>query len=360
MADKDKKRISFSTETIILCCALVLMVLVVVEFFCWQATEFFEVENAGVQPSELLIVTLGAIGAACGLILAARRSAKFSEQVDTGQKQADTAQKQLFNEQLGRGAELLTRTEMPMLRTGVRVLADLAERAISEPRQVKLIMSIIHDFVHANASSPSKGKERLDIALGIRTLGYLYNEVDKSDDSDGFRKLLYFSSCHLEGLNFTETELQGANFGRAKLQEAHFRGAKLQGANFIDAKLQKARFMGAQLQGANFIDAKLQKADLKGAKLQGADCSFANFSNAENLKEDQIKGMIFHAENQPILPKGLEQFLDERRGYEFKEYPDDKSNRRRCFAKSDAEWSERVVNEWVREYLASIGDSEDG
>ena len=374
MANKDKKRVSFSAETITLCCALGLMALVVVEFFCLQTTGFFAEKNAGDQPSQLLILTLGAIGAACGLILAARRSAKFSEQVEIGQKQADTGQKQLFNEQLGRGAELLTREEMVMLRTGIRVLEDLAETTINKPEQVELIMRIIHDFVHEKTSSPSENEERLDIVLGIRTLASLYNEVDKSDDPDGFIKLLNFSWRHLEGLNFTETELQGANFWGAKLQEAHFRGAKLQGANFLDAQLQGANFKGAKLQGAHFMDAKLQganfkgtklqgtnfiganlqEADLNGAKLQWADCSLANFSNAEDLKEYQIKGMIFHAENHPILPKRCEQFLDKRRGHEFKEDPDDKSNPRRYFVKSDAEWSGKDVDEWVREYLASI------
>ena len=419
MADKDKKRISFSTEVIILWCALGLMVFAACEFFWWQATGFFEVENAGDQSSQLLILTLGAIGAACGLILAARRSAKFSEQVDTGQKQADTAQDQLFNEQLGRGAELLTRTEMVMRRTGIRVLEDLAETTIDNPDQVKFIMRIIHDFVHEKTNSPSKDKERLDIVLGIRTLVSLYNEVDKSDDSDGFRRLLNFSLCHLEGLNFTETELQGASFMGAKLQEARFMDAKLQGASFVGAELEGANFDGAELeganfdgaeleganfigaelewanffeaelegasfiaakleganfdgaeleganffdaklQGANFIAAKLQEADINGAKLQWADCTRANFSNAENLKEDQIKGMIFQAKNQPILPKGLEQFLDKRRSYEFKKDPDDKSNPRRCFVKSDAEWSEKDVDEWVAKYLASIRGLED-
>ena len=325
MADKDKWWVSFSTEAIILCCALCLGVLVVGEFFWWQATEFFEVENAGDQPSELLIVTLGAIGAACGLILAARRSAKFSEQVEIGQKQVETGQKQLFNEELGRGAELLTKQEKPMRRTGIRILEDLAETKLKQGlskeniKQTQLIMRIIHDFVHEKTRPPpekkenletriEKGKEKLDIALGIKTLASLYNESGRLVELE---ELVQFQGCRLEGLNFTDANLQGADF------------------------------WGASLQGALFYN----------AKLEWADCSMVDFSDAQSLTRNHVNGMIFLTDHHPMLPKRLEQFLDKRRSYEFKEDPDDESNPRRYFVKSDAEWSGR----WVNEYLAEIG-----
>ena len=214
MADKDKKRISFSTEAMILWCALGLMVFATCEFFWWQATEFFEVKNAGDQPSELLILTLGAIGATSGLILAVRRSIKFS-------KQGDTPQKQLFNERLWRATELLANGEIVMRQIGMRALGLLAERTISEPDQVKLIMKIIHDFVRSKTTPPLEDKEAEDkeyIALGIRTLGIrtlgaLYNKVDKSDDSDGFIKLLDFSRCHLGGQISLKYNCKGRVFG---------------------------------------------------------------------------------------------------------------------------------------------------
>ena len=385
---------------------------------------FYGSKSEQFEFARTLTLAIGAVGGGYGLILAVRRSVKFSKQVETGQKQADTAQKQLFNEQLGRGAELLANGEMVMLRTGVRVLRNLAEKTISEPEQVKLIMQIIHDFIHSPPSLQNKEtedkevKDKEYIMLGIKTLGSLYNEVDKSDDPDGFKELVNFQRYDLEGLNFNKAELRGvdfasiklhrmnffvaklhgANFTRTKLQRVNFIAAKLQGATFINsefqrvdfrvaelhgvnffgaklqwvnftgAKLQEANFTGAklqqvhfneaQLQGADFGHAQLQGAGFDGAELEWADCALANFSNAENLKEDQIKGMIFDAKNQPTLPKGLEQFLDKRRGYEFKEDPDDKSNHRR-FIESDAEWSRKNVDEWVREYLASIRGLED-
>ena len=312
----------FSVERVILLFAGGLMVLVVYEFFWWQTTEFFEVENAeNAKSSQLLILTLGSIGVACGLILVARRSAKFSEQVDTAQKQveiaqkqADTRQKLLFNEQLGRGAELLANKEMVVRQTGIRVFGNLAERTIGEPEQVKLIMQIIHDFVLSKTSSPSK--DRNDVALGIRTLVSLYNESGRRDD---FREVAQFRNCHLEGLNFTNANLQGVDF------------------------------WDAQLQGACFYK----------AKLEWADCSVADFSDDPILTRNHVNGMIFLTDHRPILPKRLEQFLDKRRSYEFEEGPDDEPFLRRRFVKSDAEWSGKDVDEWVAKYLASIRDPED-
>ena len=415
-----------SVEGIILCGALGLMALVVGEFFCWRATEFFEVENAGVQPSELLIVTLGAIGAACGLILAARRSAKFSEQVEIGQKQVETGQKQLFNEQLGRAAELLTKEEKPMRRASIRILEGLAETTINQGlskeniKQAQLIMRIIHDFVHADTSPPlkddedletriEKGKEKLDIALGIRTLVSLYNESGKPDD---FKELVQFRSCRLEGLIFTDAELQGvdfidaqlqganfidaqlqgAQFMYAQLQGAHFNRAQLQGVNFIGAKLERANFRGAELQGANFMGAKLERANFRGtelewvdfteaeleranfigaklqkvnfigANLEWVDCTDADFSGAENLKKEQVGVMIFDTKFFPKLPKGVKDDLDPKRGYEWKKDSDDKSNRR-YFVQPDVNAKESEKWEWsgksVDEYLASIRGPED-
>ena len=328
MADKDKKQISFSTEAIILCCALGLGVLVGGEFFWWQTTGFFAEKSAGDQSSQLLILTLGAIGAACGLILAALRSAKFSKQVDTGQKQ-------LFNEQLGRGAELLANDEMVMRQTGIRVLGNLAERTIGEPEQVKLIMQIIHDFVHAKTRSPSEDKETLDIEIGIRTLGFLYN---KSGRLAKLEELVQFLGYHLERLNFTDAQLQGVDFLAAELQESYFFRARLQGANLEDA----------QLQGVDFLS----------AELQWADCTANDFSYTENLTEAQVKGMVFEVNRPPRLPEGLQNFLDPKCCYELKEDPNNKSIHYRRFVESDAEWSGKRVDEWVNEYITSIRDSE--
>ena len=377
----------------------------------------FTTLSDGLEFFRVLITIMIAVGGGYGLILAARRAVKFSEQVETGQKQ-------LFNEQLGRGAELLANGEVVMRQTGIRVLEDLAETTINQGlskeniKQAQLIMRIIHDFVHADTNTPlkgnedsgariAKGRERLDIALGIRTLASLYNESGKQDD---FKELVQFQACRLEGLIFNGAELQGVDFSYAKLQGAHFWLAKLQGANlnyaqlqganfnqaqlqdarfwiaqlqgadfnqanlqwanfkiaklqgadfsyaqlqgasFSYAQLQKASFMGAQLQGANFSYAKLQGADFKGANLQWVDCTGADFLGAKGLMQEHINGMIFEDKYSPKLPKIFKDDLDPKCGYEWKKDQNDKFNRRR-FVKSKAEWS----GKWVDEYLAEIG-----
>ena len=339
----------------------VIVVIVLICFFGSKEAEF----------ARLLITGMIAVGGGYSLILATRRAVKFSEQVDTaqkqvkiGQKQVDTAQKQveigqkqveagqkqLFNEQLGRAAELLANEKMAIRQTGIRVLADLAEKT---PDQVKLIMQIIYDFVEADALSSARPRERLDIALGIKMLGFLYN---KSGQKVELKKLVQFTGYHLKGLDLRDAQLQGVGFFAAKLQ----------GARFHDAQLQGARFHDAQLQGAQFLDAQLQGADFNSAQLGWADCTRANFSDAKNLTEDQVKGMIFDVDRPPTLPKGLEQFLDPMRGYKWERTSDNKSNR--CyFVEPDVdteeleklEWSGKDVREWVREYLASIRDPED-
>ena len=352
---------------------------------------FYTIEKIRNKPefARVVVLALGGVAAACGLVLAARRSTKFSEQVETGQKQ-------LFNEQLGRAAELLTKDQKPMRRASIRILEGLAETTINQGlskenvKQAQLIMRIIHDFVHAETRPPPKkkenlctriknGEEKLDIALGIRTLVSLYNESGKPDD---FKELVQFRRCRLEGLIFSGAklqgvefilvELQGANFkgsnlqeaklGAAKLQQANFTNAELQGADFTNAELQGANFTNAELQvadfaelqwanftnaelqGANFTNAKLQKVNFDSAKLEWADCTDADFSSAKDLTEAQVEVMIFEDSTTAKLPKSLKKSLNEDRKYK-------KTTGRRRFVKSKAAWS----GKWVDEYLAEIG-----
>ena len=311
----------------------VIVVIVLICFFGSKEAEF----------ARLLITGMIAVGGGYSLILAARRAVKFSEQVDTAQKQVEIGQNQLFNEQLGRAAELLANEKMAIRQAGVRVLADLAEKT---PDQVKLIMQIIYDFVAADALSSAMPRERLDIALGIKTLGFLYN---KSGQKVELKKLVAFTGYHLKGLDLSDAQLQGVRFFAVKLQ----------GAQFSNAQLQRTDFNGAQLQGAYFYDAQLQRTDFKGANLQWVDCMGADFSNAENLTKNQVKGMIFKVDAPPKLPDDLEQFLDKRCGYEWKENPNNVSDLNCYFVDSDAEWSGRAIHDWVDKYLASIRGPED-
>ena len=316
-----------STETGRFLIFLFVEAIVVGAFFCFHSGEKKDLEL-----TRTFILAMATVGGVYGLILAAIRSAKLSEQVKIGQKQAVTGQEQLFNQQLGQGATLLADKEKPIRRTGIRVLEDLAETTIGDPKQAQLIMRIIHDFVHEK-TSPSlrnrkslytkivEGRESLDIALGIRTLVSLYNESGKLVELE---ELVQFRNCRLEGLNFTDANLQGANFRYAKLQGVDFRNAELQGANF------------------------------DGAELEWADCTDADFLDAKNLTQEQVKVMIFKVDQPPTLPKDLKKNLNKDLRYKWKPHRNNKSGRRRrYFVESKSKWSGKRVFK----YLASIRDS---
>ena len=323
MAHKDKKNASprkiprwfVSTETGRFLIFLFVEAIVVGALFCFHSGEKKDLEF-----TRTFILAMATVGGVYGLILAAIRSAKLSQQVETAQKQANTGQEQLFNQQLGQGATLLANDEMPIRRTGIRVLGDLAERTMGEPEQVKLIMRTIHDFVHANAYLPSfplslpgssldkalaESRKRYDIGLGIRTLASLYNKSGKPVE---LKKLVQFQGCYLEGLDFKDAELQGANF-------------------------------------------------------QWADCSGANFSDTENLTQEQVEAMIFRVNRLPTLPKGLENSLDTNRRYEFDRDRNRDLNIHRRFIESNAEWSEELVEEYLFEigiHIPKTMDKSDG
>ena len=318
----------FFTDGGILVIFLFIALAVAVSLSCFYGIKIIRSEP---DVARVVVLALGGVAGACGLVLAARRSTKFSEQVDTGQKQ-------LFNEQLGRAAELLTKDQKPMRRTGIRILEDLAEatlkRRLSKEniKQAQLIMRIIHDFVHAETSPPQKnrkslytriadGSENLDIALGIRTLVSLYNE---SGGLDELKKLVQFRGCRLEGLDFNDARLQGVNFGYARLQ------------------------------GVDFRNAELQKADFARAELEWADCTDADFLDAKNLTKEQVKVMVFGVGQPPTLPKNLKKNLNKDLCYKWKSPRNNKSGRRyRYFVESKAEWSGKPVVT----YLSSIRDS---
>ena len=315
----------FFTDGGILVIFLLIALAVAVSLGC-----FYTIEKISKKPevARVVVLALGGVAGACGLVLAARRSKKFSEQVDTGQKQ-------LFNEQLGRGAELLTKDQKPMRRTGIRILEDLAETKLKQGlskeniKQAQLIMRIIHDFVHEKTSPPPKnrkklytriaeGRESLDIALGIRTLVSLYNESGKLDE---LKKLVQFRGCRLEGLDFNDARLQGANFRYARLQ------------------------------GVGFRNAELQKADFDRAELEWADCTNADFLDAKNLTQEQVEVMVFRVDRPPTLSKGLEKSLNKDLCYKWKLPRNSKSGRRhRYFVESKTKWSGKRVSK----YLASI------
>ena len=254
------------------------------------------------------ILFFGGLGGLFGLAVASKRAS-------TAEKQADTASSQLFNERLGRGADLLSNKQMNIRRTGILVLEDLAKTAILEEK--KLITRIIHDFIVANSQlkySKNKagnyirneenkrvlriakpGEKRLDIELAVRTVISLAESSNMTSEEISFNKidlrLLDFSRLNT-GLNiyFQESVLNGAIFFDAKLNRAEFFDSRLieeifeyedyDGANFVPAKLNRINFNHAELNGSIFFGSELNKARFFAAKLNEADFRNAVLNDA--------------------------------------------------------------------------------
>ncbi|MFK7778922.1 MAG: pentapeptide repeat-containing protein [Gimesia sp.] len=79
-----------------------------------------------------------------------------------------------------------------------------------------------------------------------------------------------FSSAHLLGSKFKETDLRGANFSNARLMHVHFIDCNLIDANFEGADLQSAILSGSRLEGARFHGTRLLQTFFTGAYLSGA------------------------------------------------------------------------------------------
>ena len=337
------------------------------------------------------IFFFGGLGALYGVAVSSRR--------------ARTAASQLFNERLGRGADLLANAEINIRRTGIRVLEDLAKKATDEER--KLIIQVIQDFAHAQADKfkeeelkmMASDKTKLDIELAIKTVIILAESSEISKEEIHFEKInlsqlsfgklktnlsisffgsilneVDFSFVKLIGTDFRYAELNRAYFTLSELNETDFRAAKLNGTNFNDAELKKTNFNDAELKGASFQGAELKKVSFYEAKLNGA-----NFVNVElnevNFRDAELNGSYFrHSElktvnfrdadcsdvdfmgaveitqnqvNGMLFERGKEPILPEgleipkSRAYTWQKDEDGETKRR--FVKSDAEWSENWI-----------------
>ena len=235
-------------------------------------------------------------------------------QFQVAKDQFDIAARSQFNDQLGRGAELLAHPELTARVSGVRVLEDLAKSVDADSDKNKLISDILLDFVRARAAPPVQGEdgtpfeatelrkvegkiegmaieanifssvlenwpeskpraERLDIERAIFALTKI---VPKT--AEGYYSIqINLSGLDLRGLNLNRVNLRGANLG----------GSNLEGALLGDANLQGANLWGANLQGANLQNANLDDADLTGVRLQGAELTHAVFSKS-NLLEAEL------------------------------------------------------------------------
>ncbi len=293
------------------------------------------------EATRSIFLTIGALAALYGIILAARRN-------DISQKQAETAEKNLFNDRLGRGVELLTHKDMTFRTAGVRILENLGEAS----KEYKIVAEILLDWVRNEISLPFESEEdespppedyasmRLDIGRAIHALGNIIPESSNRNIKLNLRGLdlrsldlsganlrgAELSSADLEGANLVNAKLEGATLISSNLQGVDLMGAKLAGANLSKANLRSASLYEANLQGANLFKSGCQFTTHMNTNLQSADLRYADFSNAfltrtnllgadltktilkgvQNLGQEILDKSIYEDGKRPLhLPRGL-------------------------------------------------------
>jgi uncharacterized protein YjbI with pentapeptide repeats len=119
------------------------------------------------------------------------------------------------------------------------------------------------------------------------------------DRADLRRADLTAAVLHAARLN--GAKLAGAHLDRAQMQGARLESAQLRGARLEFAQLQGAWLVGAQMQGARLELAQLQGARLDGAQMQGAWLVAAQMQGAR-LEFAQLQGaLLFGAQMQGAL-----------------------------------------------------------
>ncbi len=285
-------------EVLFIGTGIVFVVFLIIVFWCRlddaAQTSLNDVVRTG-------LLGLGGLGALYGLILGARRT--------------NNAQEQLFNERLGRGVEALANKSMTQKVYGVRILGDLAKT--SNPVQVGLIISILHDHLNNragikdkqdnNGKRTQKGrgepKTRQSVELALRTILSLANEANISRDDIIFKDLdlcglnLSGITCALPRLIFNNVIATGAQFRETTLEQPLFFGGDFTEADFSDATLNGAEFYDqteaasgqTKLVGAKFIKAKLRGAAFQDCDLQNAKFYRADLRQATIFLSDEIQ-----------------------------------------------------------------------
>ncbi len=301
-----------------------------------------------------IILGLGGLGGAYGLVISSRRQNHFSKQVEQGQSQ-------LFLDQLGRGIDQLANPEKIFRTAGIRVLEDLALTS----GKIELIRNLLFEFLKSKAhvepvdyypadsvdydlNHPAKDRDDIfaaaDALINLTVKGKDNHNLEFYDLDLSFYSIptsksnliaLSFFRCRMEHsycegskyrLWFSASNLKSSGFPRAQCREADFSEANLTDVIFSGTNLQRANFTSANLTGASFNHAKLKGARFYGANLQGtnfgfSDCTGIDLNKVKNLDSNRIFNIFYENGNPPInLPETVT--LPEGRAYKWTESGD--------------------------------------
>lgn len=271
------------------------------------------------------VLTIGALGGGYGLVLATRRQKVLEEQTKQGQKQIQQGQDQLFNDRLGRGAEMLGHESMAVRVAGIKVLEDLA--LTSDHKGI--IYQIIDKFLHIGAKR-KYDDEAENIQAG--------NKIEKNERYDVFASaeaLIKISSIEEKWAHFQDVDLDNfilpsyhvpyrfffysviSRHLNSKIYSCEMTGffteADFDYSEFINSDLRGTTFSGAILTSCHFENTNLSRVTfkysiLKQCKFVNVDCTDTFFDTGEKsysdigLNIDQFSYVYFE-ENKP--PKGI-------------------------------------------------------
>ena len=266
------------------------------------------------------VLTIGALGGAYGLVLAARRQKVLEEQTRQGQEQTKQGQAQLFNDRLGRGAEMLGHESMAVRVAGIKVLEDLA---LSSDKK-EIIYEILDKFLQNKATirRDSDGKQippsdihqksdRHDVFASAEALIKIDQQLMRRTrfqtlDLDQFpfpkgiekRASITITQSNCYNAQIVSTNIN-AHFDSSRLEVAQFFYSNLTSTYFKNAFLKYARFEYTNLSGVSF-----EGGDLEEATFFIVDCTGISFSGVQNLSGKSFN-IIFYLDGKAPrqLPK---------------------------------------------------------
>jgi hypothetical protein len=92
---------------------------------------------------------------------------------------------------------------------------------------------------------------------------------DNSDLSTLDLRDSVFRKCHMDSVNFSNSNLSGVVFGGSFMRNCNFKNADLTNADLMDCDLSGSDFSGAILSGARLSDARIYRSSIKNANLKG-------------------------------------------------------------------------------------------
>ena len=260
---------------------------------------------ASISP-EVLIFSLGLIGASATLAISLWRGKQIDEQISKAQEQIDEAQKQGRLTQFQNAVEMATQKENPArCISGLRALESMHKDLNDTDRET------IYSVALYVLSLPKKGEKKVSKTVRQWALDILIDKGFISQDS--LRRRLRDRDNSME-MSVQKTmigkDLSHLYFAR-KSKEKDSQGNKI--LNLSEFSFRDCNFFGANLTGVNFSN-----ADFTDTRMYGVNLTRANLTNARGTLNIGLDLAYYYGRlrDTPEHPGGYEiRSWDEWKGY---------------------------------------------